>query len=179
VFCTDIIYDRLKRKYSLIKIMPDSVLLHPNDWLNVVSRFGVALLIGGLIGWTRQVEGKAAGLRTHMLVTVTAALLVLIPSQLNVTQPEGVISYVLQGISTGIGFLGAGVILRQSDVNTHQSRVKGLTSASEIWVCGALGACSGCGLWILSFYGTVLMLIILTIIKHLERFIPVHSEDDF
>ena len=153
--------------------MVNSVLLHPSDWLSVLFRLSVALLIGGLIGWTRQVAGKAAGLRTHMLVTVTAALLVLIPAQLNVTQPEGPISYVIQGISTGVGFLGAGMILRQSDQN-----VKGLTSASEIWVSAALGACAGCGLWVLSLVGTVLMLMILTIVKHLEPFIPVHLEEE-
>ena len=158
--------------------MVNSVLLHPSDWLSVLFRLSVALLIGGLIGWTRQVAGKAAGLRTHMLVTVTAALLVLIPAQLTVTQPEGPISYVIQGISTGVGFLGAGMILRQSDQNVQRSSVKGLTSASEIWVSAALGACAGCGLWVLSLVGTVLMLMILTIVKHLEPFIPVHLEEE-
>lgn len=158
--------------------MSAPVLLHPNDWLAILSRLSSALLIGGLIGWTREVAGKAAGLRTHMLVTVTSALLVMIPAQISVTQPEGPISYVIQGISTGVGFLGAGMILRQTDRDAHRSSIKGLTSASEIWVSAALGACAGCGLWELSWVGTILMLIVLTVVKRIERFIPVHPDED-
>ena len=158
--------------------MATPILLHPNDWSGVPLRLSGALLIGGLIGWTRQVAGKAAGLRIHMLVPVTTALLVLIPVQLNASQPEGAISYVIQGISTGVGFLGTGMILRQSDQEAQRARVKGLTSASEIWVSAALGACAGCGLWILSLVGAVLVLMILTVVKHLERFIPVRFEEE-
>ncbi len=158
--------------------MVNSVLINPNDLTSVLLRLSAAVLIGGLVGWTRQRSGKAAGLRTHMLVTMTAAILVLIPAQIKSAQPEASISYVLQGISNGVGFLGAGVILRSSDVESRQLKIKGLTSASEIWVSAALGACAGCGLWLISLMGTVLMLLVLVVAKRLERLIVVGEGDD-
>jgi putative Mg2+ transporter-C (MgtC) family protein len=151
--------------------------LSPDHWLGIVVRLGSALLIGSCVGWVRQAAGKAAGMRTHMLVTLTAALLVLMPIQFN-DHPADPVSYVLQGISTGVGFLGAGTILRQSDPAAQRVRVKGLTSASEIWVSAALGASAACGLWQAAIVGTLLMLFILTVMKRLEQFIPMQCEDE-
>ncbi len=157
--------------------MADPASLAANDSFNIVLRLGFALMIGSIVGWIRQAERKAAGLRTHMLVTVTAALLVSIPLQLVAREPEGSVTFVLQGISTGVGFLGAGVILRQSDPAERRLTVKGLTSASEIWVSAALGAGAGCGLWLSSSIGTVLLVLILTVGKRIERKIPVIDKE--
>lgn len=151
---------------------------NPNSVLDIVARLGSALLIGTCVGWVRQTAGKAAGIKTHMLVTLTAALLVLMPLQINATRPSIDVSYVLQGISTGVGFLGAGTIIRQADPTAQRFTIKGLTSASEIWVSAALGASAACGLWDAAIVGTILMLLILTVVKRLERFIPMKCEDE-
>lgn len=155
-----------------------SPVFSPHDWLSLIVRLGSALLIGASVGWVRQSAGKAAGMRTHMLVTVTSALLVVIPLQIHAPPPDEPVSYVLQGISTGVGFLGAGMILRQPDPTSRQLRIKGLTSASEIWVSAALGASVACGLWFVAIVGTLLMLFILTVIKQLEPFIPKKIEKE-
>jgi putative Mg2+ transporter-C (MgtC) family protein len=153
--------------------------LSPDNWFSLLTRLGGALLIGGCVGWVRQTAGKAAGLRTHMLVTLTAALLVLMPLQLHTPPADEPVSYVLQGITTGIGFLGAGMILRQQpDRGCRRLKVQGLTSASEIWVSAALGASAACGLWVIAIAGTLLMLFILTVVKRLEPYIPVKVEDE-
>src|SRR5262245_11033445 len=90
----------------------------------VVVRLLLAALLGGLLGWQRELVGKAAGLRTHMLVALGSAFFVLIPSQAGM--PLGDLSRVLQGVITGIGFLGAGAILKLSE----QQQIHGLTTAA-------------------------------------------------
>ncbi len=134
-------------------------------------RLGVAVIIGGLIGWNRQIAGKPAGLRTHMLVSLGAALIVLIPVQANPAHSADGLSRAIQGVATGIGFLGAGEILHRQSVKSNQETVKGLTSAAALWTTAALGMISGCGLWATGLIGTVLVLLILTVAKHLEKYI--------
>lgn len=134
-------------------------------------RLGVAVIIGGLIGWNRQIAGKPAGLRTHMLVSLGAALIVLIPIQTNPAHSADGLSRAIQGVATGIGFLGAGEILHRQSVKSNQDTVKGLTSAAALWTTAALGMVSGCGLWATGLIGTVLVLLILTVAKHLEKYI--------
>jgi putative Mg2+ transporter-C (MgtC) family protein len=134
-------------------------------------RLGVAVIIGGLIGWNRQIAGKPAGLRTHMLVSLGAALIVLIPVQANPAHSADGLSRAIQGVATGIGFLGAGEILHRQSVKSNQATVKGLTSAAALWTTAALGMVSGCGLWTTGLIGTVLVLLILTVAKHLEKYI--------
>jgi putative Mg2+ transporter-C (MgtC) family protein len=134
-------------------------------------RLGVAVIIGGLIGWNRQIEGKPAGFRTHMLVSLGAALVVLIPVQANPAHSADGLSRAIQGVATGIGFLGAGEILHRQSVKSNQETVKGLTSAAALWITAALGMVSGCGLWVTGLIGTVLVLLILTVAKHLEKYI--------
>ena len=90
-------------------------------------RLLLAALCGGMLGFERERAGKEAGLRTHMLVALGAAFFVLIPQQAGVT--PGDMSRVLQGIITGIGFIGAGTILKLSE----REEVRGLTTAAGIW----------------------------------------------
>lgn len=108
-------------------------------------RLGVALLVGGVLGLNRELHGKPAGFRTHGLVSLGAAVATIVALK----SPDGALSVdqnaigrVVQGILTGIGFLGAGVILR--DPNGH---VTGLTTAALIWICAALGIVCGLGYW--------------------------------
>ena len=106
-----------------------------------------------------------------MLVSLGAALIVLIPVQANPAYSADGLSRAIQGVVTGIGFLGAGEILHRQSVKSNQETVKGLTSAAALWTTAALGMVSGCGLWTTGLIGTVLVLLILTVAKHLEKYI--------
>ena len=157
----------------------ESYSISPNDWVGVILRLSLALLVGGAIGWNRQQRHKSAGLRTHMLVSLGAALFVLVPLQSSAHSGDAV-SRVIQGIATGVGFLGAGEILHLSRPNSVNPKVEGLTSAASIWVTAALGIISGCGWWQLAVSGTVMALITLGLVKMLESssFFRVDDEDD-
>jgi putative Mg2+ transporter-C (MgtC) family protein len=109
----------------------------------VVIRVIAAALLGALLGWERERAGKAAGLRTHMLVALGAALFVLFPAEAGM--PIGDLSRVIQGVATGIGFIGAGTILKRPEAE----QVEGLTTAASIWLTGAIGMAVGAGqLWL-------------------------------
>jgi putative Mg2+ transporter-C (MgtC) family protein len=130
-------------------------------------RLGAALLLGALFGLNRDLHGKPAGLRTHALVSLGAALATIMV----LNAPNGVmaadsnaIGRVVQGILTGVGFLGAGVILR--DPAGH---VTGLTTAATIWLCAVLGIVCGLGYWALMGIGFVFTLLILLLGRPIER----------
>ena len=105
----------------------------------VTLRLVVAAVLGGLIGAEREWVGKAAGLRTHMMVSLGAALFVLVPIETGIG--EGDMTRVIQGIATGIGFIGAGTILKRADAN----QIQGLTTAATIRLTGAvrIAECAG------------------------------------
>ncbi|MBF2028007.1 MAG: MgtC/SapB family protein [Oscillatoriales cyanobacterium C42_A2020_001] len=140
-----------------------------DNWIEISLRLGLAVLLGGTVGWDRQISGKAGGLRTHMLVSLGAALFVMVPLQTGASPGE--LGRAIQGIATGIGFLGAGEIVHRS-LDTGKLKVKGLTSAASIWVTAALGVMAGCGLWRISVIATLLTLFILVLAKRLERYLP-------
>ena len=139
------------------------------------ARIGVRLLIaaifGGLIGLERQWKGKRAGLRTHMLVSLGAALFVV--SQYDGTPDSG--SRVVQGVAAGIGFLGAGAILKD-----QHDTVKGLTTAADIWLTAAIGVTAGLGRGSTAFLATALALIILAALPRFEKWLKLeqHSEHE-
>ena len=135
---------------------------------DMALRLGAALIIGSILGLNRELHGKPAGLRTHALVCLGAAVAALI----SIHSPTGVmtgdanaISRVIQGILTGIGFLGAGVILR--DPAGH---ITGLTTAATIWVCAVLGVVCGLGYWSILITAVSLAFIALLLGKVVERF---------
>jgi putative Mg2+ transporter-C (MgtC) family protein len=96
-------------------------------------RLITAALLGGLLGAERESVGKAAGLRTHMLVALGAAFFVLAPRAAGLG--EGDVGRIIQGVAAGIGFIGAGTILKQAD----REEIKGLTTAASIWMTAAIG----------------------------------------
>ena len=150
--------------------MPNIYSLPPNSKLELLTRLGLALLFGAIIGWEREAREKPAGLRTHLLVSLGTALFVLVPIQVGAAQvsPDS-LSRVIQGIIAGVGFLGAGEILRESQPGEdNRFRIRGLTSAAAIWVSAALGLCAGCGLWFLGAIAALIALIILKLFKKLE-----------
>jgi putative Mg2+ transporter-C (MgtC) family protein len=141
--------------------------LAPINEINFMLRVAAALLIGVIIGGEREAKNKPAGLRTNMLVSLGSALFVLVPIQLGMaTQTPDTLARTISGIISGVGFIGAGTILRKND-----ARVKGLTSASAIWVSASLGIAVGCGLWIVSLVGTIAAWIVLRLFKHMEHLI--------
>ena len=110
---------------------------------HVLVRVLVAAALGGLLGAEREAAGKAAGLRTHMLVALGAALFVLFPAQAGMSTSD--LSRVIQGVATGIGFIGAGTILKRAE----SDEIQGLTTAASIWLTAAIGMAVGAGqLWL-------------------------------
>ena len=147
----------------------NSLSINPHDWLNITIRLSVALIAGGVVGWNRQLSGKAAGLRTHMLVSLGAALFALVPLIASNSTSVDSLSRAIQGVATGVGFLGAGEILHQSTQEMGKPQVRGLTSAAGIWVTAALGLIAGCGLWELGVIGTLMTLFTLSVAKKIEK----------
>jgi putative Mg2+ transporter-C (MgtC) family protein len=124
-----------------------------------------AMISGALIGAQRESKGKPAGLRTHTLVAMGGALFVLAPLELGMDL-DG-ISRVIQGIVTGIGFLGAGAILK-----LHETKqIEGLTTAAGIWITAAAGIAAGLGRWALALAVTILALIVLSVLGRVEEWI--------
>jgi putative Mg2+ transporter-C (MgtC) family protein len=135
------------------------------DWLETTIRMTVAVVASGLIGWDRQRGGRPAGLRTHMLVGLGAALMVSIPLGSGMAEA----SRAVQGVATGIGFLCAGDILHH--VRDGNERVKGLTSAAALWVTAAIGMVAAVGAWRHLVIGTIGTLLILIVMRPVERFL--------
>ncbi|MET0216069.1 MAG: MgtC/SapB family protein [Vicinamibacterales bacterium] len=131
----------------------------------VTLRLVVAAVLGGLIGAEREWVGKAAGLRTHMMVSLGAALFVLVPIETGIG--EGDMTRVIQGIATGIGFIGAGTILKRADAN----QIQGLTTAATIWLTGAVGIAVGAGQMWLGIVCAISAWVILYILTGLDRWL--------
>lgn len=140
-------------------------MLSPNE--ETALRLGAALVVGTILGLNRELHGKPAGLRTHALVSLGAALATIVVLRApdgSFSSDHNAMSRVVQGILTGVGFLGAGVILH--DPNGH---ISGLTTAATIWICAVLGLVCGLGYWFV--LGTTVALIALALIfgRPLER----------
>jgi putative Mg2+ transporter-C (MgtC) family protein len=137
-------------------------------------RLLMAAVLGGVLGWEREQSGKAAGIRTHMLVAIGAALFVLMPQQAGITDAE--LSRVVQGVIAGIGFLGAGAIIKGND----EKHLKGLTTAAGIWLTAAIGVSAGLGRESSAILCTGLALIVLYLMpKILQVFeLKNKSEED-
>lgn len=139
-----------------------------NDVTEVVTltvRLLMAALLGGILGFEREHRGKAAGVKTHMLVAVGSALFVLIPQQAGLSEAE--LSRVVQGIIAGIGFLGAGAILKKG---SDEKDLKGLTTAAGIWLTSAIGVAAGLGRESSAILCTLLALAILLVVPKIDRF---------
>jgi len=122
-----------------------------------------AAFLGGVLGFEREAAGKPAGLRTHMLVALGAAVFIIAPRESGMDPDQ--VSRIIQGLVAGIGFLGAGAIVK-ADV---ESRNRGLTTAAGIWLTAAIGMTVGLGLEALAAVCTVLALVILAVLPAFER----------
>ena len=137
----------------------------------IAVRLLLAALLGGILGYEREHHGKAAGIRTHMLVSLGAALFVLVPQQGGMALAD--MSRVLQGVIAGIGFLGAGAILKLKD----EEQVHGLTTAASIWMTAAIGIACGLGREATAVFSMLLALMILAVLPLLTRPHPRTDED--
>jgi putative Mg2+ transporter-C (MgtC) family protein len=133
--------------------------------IRIIVRLLVAAILGGVLGIERQYEHKAAGMRTHMLVAIASALFVA-PSMLHGVGAEHV-TRIIQGVATGIGFVGGGTILKLTD----QHEIRGLTTAANIWLAAAVGVAAGAGWLVPAVLGTGLALVTLYFLGHLERWL--------
>jgi len=140
--------------------------------LRVVVRLSAALVLGGAVGLEREQEGKRAGVRTHMLVALGAALFTLAAIETRMTAAD--ISRVMQGVAAGIGFLGAGTIIKLSE----QHEVRGLTSAASIWLTAAVGMAVGAGLLWPSVVSVALAWFVLFCLHRVERWFKHRGEID-
>jgi putative Mg2+ transporter-C (MgtC) family protein len=129
----------------------------------IILRSLLAAILGGLLGYDRELKGRAAGLRTHMLVSLGAALFVLIPQQAGASVAD--LTRVLQGLAAGVGFLGAGSII----MGRRQEETKGMTTAASIWLTAAIGVASGMGREATAILSTLFALVILSLILKVER----------
>ena len=129
----------------------------------VTLRLLVAAALGGLLGYEREAQGKSAGVRTHMLVAIGAALFVLIPQQAGASTAD--LTRVLQGLIAGVGFLGAGAII----LGTKQVETQGLTTAAGIWVTAAIGVAAGMGRESTAVLSTLVALFVLSVVPWIIR----------
>ncbi len=125
------------------------------EWGEMAVRLGLALVCGGLLGWERESEGKPAGVRTHMLVCLGSCLFLLVAARTATTPNNEAAARVISGVVQGIGFLGAGTIMRDGGA------VFGLTSAASIWVTSAIGIALGAGAFDVALVATGLASLIL------------------
>ena len=128
------------------------------------TRLAIASLLGGAIGLERQLHGQWAGIRTHMMVSLGAAIFIIAAIT---TSPDDSndVTRVIQGIAAGIGFLGAGAILKLST----EGKVKGLTTASSIWLAAALGTVAGMGEYALATSSGLMSVLVLAILRPLTK----------
>ena len=131
----------------------------------IVVRLFFAVVLGGVLGLERRQVGKAAGMRTHMLVALGSALVILVPQLTEMSSAD--LSRVIQGALTGIGFIGGGVILKLS----QEHQIVGVTTAASIWLTATVGIAIGAGRLGLAVVGTVLALIILTFFGRFEEWV--------
>jgi putative Mg2+ transporter-C (MgtC) family protein len=133
--------------------------------VRIAARLFAAALLGGLIGFEREWKNKAAGLRTHMTVALGCAAFMLIAVESNTD--AGNISRAIQGIAAGIGFIGAGTILKR----TEEDDIKGLTTAATIWLTAAVGAAAGAGHGWLGLVGVLIAFLILSILSGVDTWL--------
>jgi putative Mg2+ transporter-C (MgtC) family protein len=138
----------------------------------ILLRLLVAAALGALLGYQRERQHKAAGLRTHILVTVGTAMIIVVAQTSGMAPTD--LSRVIQGILTGIGFIGSGTILKKSDEKT----IQGITTAATIWIAGALGIAAALGRIWSALLGALAAFLVLTLLGEWEKRISHNDESN-
>lgn len=131
------------------------------QFIQVIVRLAASVLIAGIVGYQREASGKAAGLRTHILVSIGSTVFVL--GCIGAGMREDAISRVIQGIVTGIGFIGAGTILKR------ETDIKGLTTSAGLWTTCAIGVLIGLGELGIAIMTAIVTFLVLTVVGRLEQ----------
>jgi len=132
----------------------------------IVVRLMLAAVLGFMLGFEREQQGKAAGVRTHMLVAIGSAMFVLVPQQAGIEPAD--MSRVIQGLVAGVGFLCAGTILKQG---RDEQQVQGLTTAAGLWMTAAIGMACGLGRELTAVLSALLALAVLSLVPRLVALI--------
>ncbi len=133
------------------------------DVTRLLVRVLLAVILAAAIGYERESRGSTAGLRTHMILALGVTLIVVSAQQSGMGSED--VSRVIQGVFAGIGFLGAGAIVKHSDGN----RVRGLTTAASLWTTAAVAMACGLGMDVTAIVGTIIALLILSVLLRIER----------
>ena len=145
------------------------------EFLDIFGKFGLAVLLAGILGLERQLKGRAAGLRTHVLVCLGSTLAMIVSDYVALQWGQGGAPIWLDrgriaaGIITGVGFLGAGAIM------TVANEQRGLTTAAMLWFVAALGIAIGLGYYMLAICATCFAYAVVRGMKYLERYIPAYE----
>ena len=140
----------------------------------IILRLTLTVILSGLIGFERQLHKRTAGLRTHILVALGSCLIMLTSLYVfdiykEIARPDP--ARIAAGVITGIGFLGAGTIIREKE------GVRGLTTAASLWVVAGIGLACGCGFLNASVYTTVLALVVLFFLRYFEGMVLAEDKE--
>jgi len=144
----------------------------PSELARPLLRLLIALLCGAVIGMQRERAGKSAGLRTHILVATGSTLFIV--GAMETTMSDDAVSRVIQGLITGIGFLGAGAILKRE----KEQDIRGLTTAAGIWMTAAIGVTVGLGRFGVAVLATAFTWVVLSLLRQLERWTEINDSGD-
>ena len=140
--------------------------------VRISIRLLIALVVGALVGIQRELTHKPAGLRTHMLLALGTALIVITADEAGMSKSD--LSRVVQGLATGIGFLGGGAILKL----TAEHEIHGLTTAAGLWLTAAASIAAGLGQLALAVIGVCLGLLVLAAFVKVEKHLGFHASKD-
>ncbi len=143
-------------------------------WWEMLARLSMAVVFGGVLGWNREEAQKPAGMRTHILVCMGSALAMMVSIYMYIRfpHPGGDPGRIAAQVVTGIGFLGAGAI-----IHTEGGLVRGLTTAATIWAAAGIGLACGAGLYLLALMGSLLSLIVLSLLPWIPPFSHRHDPE--
>lgn len=144
------------------------------NFFTIFFRMFLAVFVGGVIGMERDVKHRAAGLRTHMLVCMGAAIVMMTNEYVVITYPDLDVDLTRMGaqVVSGIGFIGAGTILV-----TSENRIKGLTTAAGLWAAATLGLAIGIGFYEIALVGTLAIVAIVVFLRPLKQFIQERTRE--
>jgi putative Mg2+ transporter-C (MgtC) family protein len=143
----------------------------------IVLRMGLAMLLGGIIGLERELKDRPAGLRTNMLVSLSAATFTLIAAELisESTEATDIVRIdtlrIIDAVIAGVAFLGAGAIIRAGQ------DIKGLTTGASLWMSGAIGVACGGGYFVVAVAASVLAIAVLYLVSLFERWLRASKSD--
>lgn len=131
--------------------------------IEIIIKILFSAFLGGAIGFFREIEGKPAGLRTHILVSIGSTLLMIVSIFIGVTFAGADASRIAAAVVTGIGFIGAGAIITQT------GEIRGITTAASVWVCSAIGLAVGAGLYSAGAIATLISLFVIVVLRYFEK----------